>query len=100
VIAAGKPATMRLVLSVFGSGGGVRGRYKDVALHYRLVGDSTFRRAVTPPPRPIDRKRESYDFVIPPFPQGTRGELEYFFVAHLDGHQGPAIEGIKKIRVE
>lgn len=100
VITAGQPATLQLKLSIFEANARVKGRFKDVALRYRLVGDSTFRVAQTPQPRQIARNVETYDFILPPFPPGTRGKMEFFFTAHLDGHPSPAIEGIKQVRVQ
>jgi hypothetical protein len=75
------------------------GRFRDVKLLYRLVGDSTYRSLQPSNRRLVEAAKEAYEFVIPPFAAGTAGQLEYYFTLTFDGHQNE-IQGYKKIPVE
>jgi hypothetical protein len=94
----GEPAVIKLELSVWGSGGDIKGRYRDIAVSYRLVGERGYK-MLSPRLVSQDKKHEVYQFTIPAYPEGTKGEIEYFFDVTLDGHHS-RIEGIKKIKVE
>ena len=65
---------------------------------YRLVGESGYR-SVSPELVSQEKDREFYKIPIPTYPQGTRGEIEYFIDLKLGG-QPSRINGIKKIRIE
>jgi hypothetical protein len=97
-VKAGEPAVVRVELAVWGAGGPVRGRYTGILAHYRLVGERAY--ALLRPARAGggDDHHENYEFVIPPYPPGTRGEIEYYLEMKLDGHPG-RIEGIHRITV-
>ncbi|HEU4452658.1 MAG TPA: hypothetical protein VFR81_06335 [Longimicrobium sp.] len=96
-VRAGEAAMVQLELSVWGAGGDVRGRYTELAAFYRLVGEPAFRE-VTPTLVSGDERSERYRIVIPPYPRGTRGEIEYYIDVKLDGHAS-RIEGIRRIAV-
>ena len=97
VVHPGDTARLQLRLSV--TGGRIAGRYDDVALYYRLVGAADYERAQEPRPLAVDERHVTYEFTIPPYPAGTRGPIEYYFTAALDGH--PArIPAMKQIRIE
>ena len=80
-------------------GWSVAGRYRDVRLRYRLVGAPEFRTAGPARRIPIDRKHERYEFTIPPYPHGTRGEIELAFSLTLDEERNE-FPGYKQIRIE
>jgi hypothetical protein len=89
------PATIQLELSVWGKGGPIKGRYTEISLHYRLVGENTY---TTVKPKLVfqGREREIYEFTIPPYPRGASGEIEYYFDLKLDGHYSRVV-GMKRI---
>ena len=95
-VKAGEAVVIRLQLSVWGAGGPIKGRYTDIQLSYRLVGENGYT-TVLPKPVSADQRHEIYEFMIPPYPQGTRGEIEFHFELKLDG-QTSRIEGLKKIK--
>ncbi|MBZ5728266.1 MAG: hypothetical protein LAP87_25175 [Acidobacteriia bacterium] len=97
-VKAGEPIVINLELSVWGSGGSIDGRYKDIVLFYRCVGDSEYK---TIEPRLISRhdKSEVYEFTVPAVANETSREVEYYLEMKLDGHLN-RIEGIKKIRID
>src|SRR4030095_14030211 len=94
---AGEPIVLRLRLFVIGTVLGfprvsIKGRYKLVRLHYRLVGETDWH-PLEPDkhiPEPEQARKgyesEMYEFVIPPYREGTTGEIEFYFVFVLDGH--------------
>lgn len=96
-IKAGEPAVIILELSVWGAGGAIKGRYTDISLHYRLVGEDGYQAL---PPKLISQgeERAVYEFKLPAYPQGTTGEIEYYFGLKLDDHPS-RIDGMKKIKV-
>jgi len=97
IIKAGEPAVIKLDLSVWGSGGAIKGRYTDISLHYRLVGEDSYKTLL---PKLISQgeKREVYEFTLPAYPKGTDGEIEYYFELKLDGHPS-RVDGMKKIKI-
>lgn len=97
-VVAGAPIPVRLEVSAFDVPR-IRGRFRDLVLHYRLVGDSVFR--TTAPSRRIDitEAREAHEFTIPPYPPSTCGSIELYFSVRFDGHPSQA-EGHKRIRVD
>lgn len=94
----GQPVVVKLELTVWGSGGDIKGRYTDIALRYRLATDAQGHAAVKPTLISADATHENYEFVIPAFAAGTVGDLEYYIELKLDGHPS-RIEGIKKIKI-
>lgn len=108
-VMAGEPAIFSVVLTTWGGGGAIAGRYTNISLGYRLVGEDTYttlqpKHVVLPKnyQEAITRDRtnqyEAYDFTVPPYPLGTTGEIEYYLDTTLDGHLNHQ-EGIKKVRV-
>ncbi len=97
-ITAGNPAVIKLELSVWGSGGNIKGRYTGIKTFYRLVGTQGYS-AVDAKRTSQDATHEAYEFVIPPYSVGTSGEIEYYFELKLDG-QPSRIDGIRRIRIE
>lgn len=97
-IHAGEPATFQLVMSAADIKW-VRGRFKDLKLFYRLAGDPSYRQVEPSRRFDVEQSREGYDFVIPPYPVGTRGRLEFYFTFRFDGHPNTA-PGYKTVRVE
>lgn len=74
---------------------GAAPRHTDISLHYRLVGEDGYK-ALAPKLISQDEKREVYEFKLPAYPQGTMGEVEYYFELKLDGHPN-RVDGMKKI---
>src|SRR4051812_12854910 len=66
-ILAGVPAKFALVASVWGAGGSIKGRYREVVLHYRLVDESEFQSVLPTRPTRLDNHRERYDFTLPAY---------------------------------
>lgn len=105
-IKTGEPAPVKINFSVWGSGGPIKGRYTEVILYYRLVGEATYK-ALRSDPVPViftgdqqkfDGKYESYIFTIPPYPKGTNGEIEFYYEMKLDGYFNH-VDGLKKIKI-
>lgn len=105
-IEAGQPGVVVIVFSVWGSGGPVKGRYKDIAFHYRLVGYTNYKN-LSPEPTAVPSKYdnpenrdkfEAYRFTIPPYPPGTKGEIEFYYESTFDGNRSRT-EGLKRIKV-
>jgi hypothetical protein len=97
-VVAGAPIPVRLVVSAFDVPR-IRGRFRDLVLHYRLVGDSAFRTTVPSRRIGITEAREAHEFTIPPYPPSTCGSIELYFSVRFDGHPSQA-EGHKRIRVD
>lgn len=96
-VRAGEAAIVRLDMAVTDVGW-IWGRYKDLTLHYRLVGDSAYR-SVAPSRRiHVDRSHEAYELAIPAYPPTTCGAIEINFSVKLDG-QLNQFAGYRKIRV-
>jgi hypothetical protein len=103
---AGEPAVVTIVFSVWGSGGPVKGRYKDIVFYYRLVGETNYK-SLQPEPvalptgydYPDNRDtHETYRVTIPAYPKGTTGDIEFYFEKNFDGYQSRT-DGLKKIHV-
>jgi len=102
-VKAGEPAVIVIVLSVWGSGGSIKGRYRDLVLSYRLTGESEFKtiqpESIPVPYKEFDKdKFEAYRFTLPPYPKGMKGEIEFYFEVKFDGQKNH-IKGIKKISI-
>lgn len=98
VIHSGQPATFQLVMSAVDINW-VSGRFRDLKLFYRLAGDSSYQQVAPSRRFKVEQNREGYDFIIPPYPSGTRGTLEFYFTYRFDGHPNSA-SGYKAVRVE
>src|SRR5205807_1788890 len=94
VVKTGEPATVKIDFSVWGAGASIKGQYTDVRFYYRLVGEPS-QKLLTAVPAPIvftggqskfNGMYESYAFTIPPYPKGTRGEIEYACEFKFGGH--------------
>ncbi len=106
-VQAGDPAVVTFIVTATGGGGNIKGRFTDMSLHYRLVGETEYG-AVQPQSIPLPDnfktvqsktfQSEAYQFSIPPYSQGTSGEIEYYIELIFDGYQSRQ-EGIKKIMV-
>ena len=104
----GQSNIIKFIVNAWGGGGPIKGRFTDIALHYRLVGQTNyeiiqpklialpenFQKAVTK-----TLQYEAYEFIIPPYPQGTTGSIEYYIELKFDGYFSKT-EGIKKIKIE
>ena len=69
-------------------GAPVSGRYRNVRLYYRLAGEIDWK--VLEPSAVIpgqDKWEEYHEFVIPPYPKGTSGEIEVGFAFEFGGRQ-------------
>ena len=106
-VQAGQPATVNYIVNVWGQGGPIAGRYRDITLHYRLTGETDYRAvAAQPAPLPENYRKatternqwEAYEFVIPPYPVGQGGTIEYYVTSKLDGHANKQA-GLKTIAV-
>jgi hypothetical protein len=97
VIRAGEPAVIQYDLMAHDLPWS-RGRFRDVTLFYRLVGDSVYRSVRPSSRKRVDRAREAYEFRIPAYPSGTEGEVELYFTNTFDGHPNRT-PGWKKIPV-
>lgn len=98
-VKAGDSARVKLGLSVWGAGGSIKGRYTDVVAFYRLVGESGYKGPLSPTVLPQDETHEVYEFSFPAYPQGTQGEIEFFFELKLDGQPSRIAAG-RKIKIE
>ena len=95
-ISAKQGGIIRLELAVWGSGGDIAGRYTDVRLSYRLVGERDYKTAGI---RVIssDSRRRVLEARIAPL-DGAQGEIEYFVELKLDGHYS-RFDGSKRIQI-
>lgn len=106
-VQAGEPADITIIATATGGGGNIQGRFTNLSLHYRLVGENTYK-AIQP--QQIDLpdnfktvqsktfQSETYKFTIPPYPKGTTGEIEYYTEMTFDGYQSHQ-DGVKKIKI-
>jgi hypothetical protein len=97
-IAAGEAIPIRVEVSVFDVPR-IEGRFRDLALHYRLVGESTFRTSAAARRIDVDKASEAYEFSIPPYPPNTCGSIELYLTMQFDG-RASRTDGHKKIRVD
>ena len=104
----GEPITIGLILNTWGKHTKlISERYTNISLNYRLVGESSYK---TLQPKLVDLpanykaaisdivQYEKYEFTIPAYPIGTKGEIEYYVDMTFDGYASHT-EGIKKIKV-
>lgn len=106
-IKTGEVAVVKLYVSAWGGGGAIKGRYTNISLHYKLVGKNTYKnvqpQSVVLPDnyqKVVSKTNqwEAYEFLIPPYPNGTTGEIEYYIDLTFDGYSSRQ-EGIKRIKL-
>lgn len=106
-IKTGKVAVIKLYVSAWGGGGPIKGRYTNLSLHYKLVGENIYNnvqpQSVALPDnyqKVVSKTNqwEAYEFSIPPYPNGTAGEIEYYIDLTFDGYPSRQ-NGIKKIKL-
>jgi hypothetical protein len=93
----GEPTIIKLELTVWGSGGPIKGRYTDMLGYYRLAGEQRYK-SIAPNLESQSEDREVYNFAIPAYAKGTIGEIEYHFELKFDS-QPQRISGKKKIKL-
>src|SRR5687768_3652423 len=71
----GEPTIIKLELTVWGSGGPIKGRYTDVLGYYRLSGEQSYK-SIAPKLESQNEDREVYTLAIPAYVKGTTGEIE------------------------
>jgi hypothetical protein len=102
-VKADEPAVVTIVFSVWGAGGPIKNRYKDIAFYYHLSGEPSFR-SLPPEPTAVPYKQYDKDrfvafkFTIPGYAPGSTGEIEFYYECTFDGHRSRQ-NGVKKIRV-
>lgn len=106
-VQAGEPADVTLIVTATGGGGKIQGRFTNLSLHYRLVGENTYK-SIQPQSSALPDnfktvqsktfQSEAYKFIIPPYPKGTTGEIEYYTEMTFDGYQSRQ-DGVKKIKI-
>ena len=97
IVKAGDPVVIKLEVSVPGSKQNINGRYADIFLYYQTTGQDTIGQ-LKPKLISQTKDKEIYEFIIPPYPAGTRGEITYMIELKLDGHTN-STEGYKKIKL-
>jgi hypothetical protein len=106
-VLSGEPASITLIVTATGGDGEIKGRFTDISLHYRLVGENTYNsiqpQLVVLPDnfQTVQTKTfqsEAYEFTIPSYSKGTVGEIEYYTVMTFDGYPSRA-DGVKKIQL-
>lgn len=105
-VRSGDPIVITIDLMGWGTRGSVTKRFTDISLYYRLVGESQFKQgplSSVSEPKPLanltNGQLVACEFRIPPYPAGTKGQLEYYVDLKLDGHLNHQ-NGIKTIAVE
>lgn len=93
----GEPTVIKLELTVWGSGGPIKGRYTDMLGYYRLSGEQRYK-SIAPNLESQSVDREVYNLAIPAYAKGTIGEIEYYFELKFDS-QPQRISGKKKIKL-
>ncbi len=86
-VVAGEPVGIQIEVSKPGSRRDIEGRYTNVILHYRLVGEPAYK-SVPAVLKSQNQEQQVYEFIIPPYPVGTSGEIEYYIERTLDGEPG------------
>jgi hypothetical protein len=79
-------------------GGPIKGRFKDMRLYYRLVGETDWHPLESDTHVAIvaiDDARELYQFIIPPL-SASGGEIEYYYEFVFDGRPN-RVDGVKRI---
>lgn len=106
-VEAGEPADVTLIVTATGGGGNIQGRFTNLMLHYRLVGENAYKsiqpQSITLPDnfKTVQSKTfqsEAYKFAIPAYPKGTVGEIEYYTEMTFDGYPSKT-DGVKKIKL-
>ena len=106
-VLSGEPASITLIVTATGGGGEIQGRFTDISLHYRLVGETTYNsiqpQLVVLPDnfQTVQSKTfqsEAYEFTIPPYRKGIAGEIVYYTEMTFDGYPSRA-DGVKKIQL-
>jgi len=106
-VQAGEPADITIIATATGGGGDIQGRFTDLTLHYRLVGENVYKsiqsQSIALPDnfKTVQSKTfqsEAYKFTIPAYSKGTTGEIEYYVEMTFDGYPSK-IDGIKKIKL-
>lgn len=106
-VQAGEPADITLIATATGGGGNIQGRFTNLILHYRLVGENAYKsiqpQSIILPDnfKTVQSKTfqsEAYKFTIPAYPKGTTGEIEYYTEMTFDGYPSKT-DGIKKIKL-
>ncbi|MEK6983266.1 MAG: hypothetical protein AABX33_01735 [Nanoarchaeota archaeon] len=102
-----EPTLIKLIVSAWGAGGPIKGRYTNISLHYRLTSGDIYK-SVQPKVAdlPDNYKKvasktnqfEAYEFTILAYPEGTTGEIEYYFEMKFDRHQN-RVNGTKNIKI-
>jgi hypothetical protein len=106
-VQAGEPADITIIATATGGGGYIQGRFTDLTLHYRLVGENVYKsipsQSIALPDNfnTVQSKTfqsEAYKFTIPAYPKSTTGEIEYYVEMTFDGYPSKT-DGVKKIKV-
>lgn len=106
-VEAGEPSDITIIITATGGGGNIQGRFTDLTLHYRLLGENDYKsiqpQAITLPDnfKTVQSKTfqsEAYKFTIPAYPKGTTGEIAYNTEMTFDGYHSRQ-EGVKKIKI-
>lgn len=92
---AGEPILITLQLLVRGQGGHIKGRHTNIKL-LSPGGGVPLSGASAAAVSSRRGKSEFHVFVIPPFPKGASGEIEFYFELLFDGHPNK-IPGTKRI---
>ena len=102
-----KPAVVNLITTATGGGGPIHGRFTNISLSYKLVSENDFK-SLKPTLVPLPNnfkvvqsrifQSENYEFIIPPYPKDTTGEIEYYVDFTFDGHANHN-NGVRKIKV-
>jgi len=98
------PILIEIVLSAPKSDAFINTRFTDISLYYKLTAEKTYS-MVKPFQASLsekyqntknDRDYEQYNYFLPLYPAGTRGEIEYYVDVMFDGKLIHS-EGTKKI---
>ncbi len=106
-VEAGEPADITLIATATGGGGSIQGRFTNLSLSYRLVGENVYKsiqpQSIALPDnfKTVQSKTfqsEAYKFTIPAYPKDTTGEIEYYTEMTFDGYPSKT-DGVKKIKI-
>lgn len=107
IVLVGEPAVVTFIVTATGGGGDIKGRFKDINFHYRLVGENAYG-VIQPQAIALPNnfqlvqsgsfQSEAYTFTIPPYPDNVTGEIEYYIELAFDGNKSRQ-EGVKRIRL-
>jgi hypothetical protein len=87
-----------LDLYVWGAGGDIGPRFELLSFEYRLTNEPTYRKLAATLHRQ-DAEYKILKLVVPPFPAGTVGTLEYRFEVTLDDNDVQAVIGKKRVKI-